>query len=136
MSGLDRELAYRLGKFLVVGCTGLIVNDAALYAFYQLLRLPLVPASTLATSLAIGNNFMLNDRWTFSGQRDARALRAFMRFGVVSVAGLAMSSLILWCLVSFVNVHYLFANLVGIALAAGSNYAVNSRWTWNRSTAE
>jgi putative flippase GtrA len=37
MSGADRELASRLGKFLVVGSTGVVVNNAALYAFYLLI---------------------------------------------------------------------------------------------------
>ena len=85
MSGADRdplrmpggslrepqERASRLGKFLVVGGTGVVLNNAALYAFYQMLRLPLVVASALAVTLAIGNNFVLNDRWTFGHGRHA-----------------------------------------------------------------
>lgn len=133
-SGLSAEgLASRLGKFLVVGCIGLIVNNAALYAFYQLLRLPLILASTLATSLAIGNNFVLNDRWTFNGRRDAALARAFIRFGLVSLGGLAITAFTLWALVTYLNLHYLVANLIGIGLSTGSNFAANSTWTWSRS---
>jgi dolichol-phosphate mannosyltransferase len=134
MSPADRELAARLGKFLVVGGTGLIVNNAALYAFYQQLRLPLILASTLAVSLAIGNNFVLNDRWTFKRRRDAAFARAFIRFCLVSLGGLAISTFTLWALVTYLNLHYLVANMVGVGLSTGSNFGANARWTWSRSS--
>lgn len=133
MSGADREMASRLGKFLVVGSTGVVINNAALYAFYQIFRLPLVPASALAVSLAIGNNFVLNDRWTFQQPRDAASLRRFIRFCVVSLGGLLVTTFTLWALVTYLDVQYLLANLVGIGLATASNFVANVRWTWSRS---
>jgi dolichol-phosphate mannosyltransferase len=133
MSGADRELASRLGKFLVVGGTGLVVNNAALYAFYQMLRLPLVLASALAVTLAIGNNFVLNDRWTFHHSGHAVLLRRFAQFCVVSLAGLAVTTLTLWTLVTYLDVYYLLANLVGIGLGTASNFVANLKWTWSRS---
>src|ERR1700704_2250002 len=99
MSGADRELVSRLSKFLVVGGTGVVVNNAALFALYQLLGLPLVVASVLAVTLAIGNNFVLNDRWTFNQARHAASLHRFVRFGVVSLGGLAVTTVTLWALV-------------------------------------
>jgi dolichol-phosphate mannosyltransferase len=133
MSGADRELASRLGKFLVVGGTGVVLNNAALYAFYQLLRLPLITASALAVSLAIGNNFVLNDRWTFQHPRDAASLSRFVRFSLVSLGGLLVTTSTLWALVTYLDVQYLLANLLGIALATASNFIVNLKWTWSRS---
>src|ERR1700730_6639581 len=134
MPDANRELAFRLGKFLVVGGTGVVVNNAALYAFYQLLRLPLAVASALAVTLAIGNNFALNDRWTFNQGRHATRCRRLARFSVVSVGGLAITTLTLWSLVTYLDVHYLVANLVGIGLGTGSNFVANSMWTWSRSS--
>jgi dolichol-phosphate mannosyltransferase len=133
MPGANRELASRLGKFLVVGGTGVVVNNAALYAFYQILRLPLAVASAFAVTLAIGNNFVLNDRWTFHQSRHA-GLRRFARFSVVSVGGLAITTLTLWSLVTYLDVQYLVANVIGIGLGAGSNFVANLMWTWSRSS--
>jgi dolichol-phosphate mannosyltransferase len=133
MSGADRELASRLAKFLVVGGTGVVLNNAALYTFYQLLRLPLVVASALAVVLAIGNNYVLNDRWTFRRPRQTPSLHRFVQFCVVSLGGLAITTLTLWTLVAFLNVQYLVANAIGISLATGSNFLVNLNWTWSRS---
>jgi len=133
MSGADRELASRLGKFLVVGGTGVVLNNAALYTFYQMLRLPLVVASALAVTLAIGNNYVLNDRWTFKHGRHAAPLERFVRFSLVSLSGVTITSLILWALVTFLGVHYLLANVVGIAFGTASNFVANLNWTWSGS---
>jgi dolichol-phosphate mannosyltransferase len=129
MSAVHRALAARLGKFLVVGGTGVVLNNAALFALYQILRLPLVIASALAVTLAIVNNFVLNDRWTFG--RRTPSLRRFGRFGVVSLGGLLISTGVLWVLVTYLSVQYLVANLVGIALATGWNFVGNLAWTWS-----
>jgi dolichol-phosphate mannosyltransferase len=126
-----QALASRLGKFLVVGGTGVVLNNVALYAFYQLLRLPLVVASALAVTLAIANNYLLNDRWTFS--RKAGSLRRFVRFTLVSLVGLTITTATLWALVTLLGVHYLVANVVGIALGTGSNFFGNLNWTWSGS---
>jgi putative flippase GtrA len=133
MSGADRELASRLGKFLVVGGAGVVLNNAALYALYQLLRLPLVVASALAVTLAIGNNYILNDRWTFNQGGHAASFRRFLRFSLVSLAGLTITTATLWALVTFLNVPFLVANVVSIGLSTGSNFLANLNWTWNGS---
>jgi dolichol-phosphate mannosyltransferase len=133
MPGANRELAARLGKFLVVGSTGVMVNNAALYAFYQQLRLPLVTASTLAVTLAIANNFVLNDRWTFSERHQSAWLRRFAQFSLASLGGLALATLTLWLLVTFLDVQYVIANTVGIAIGTGSNLVTSMTWTWARS---
>jgi dolichol-phosphate mannosyltransferase len=129
MSAVDRVLAARLGKFLVVGGTGVVLNNASLYALYQVLRLPLVVASALAVTLAIANNFVLNDRWTYG--RRTLSLRRFFRFSLVSLSGLLVTTVVLWTLVTYLSVQYLAANLVGIALGLGWNFVGNLAWTWS-----
>jgi dolichol-phosphate mannosyltransferase len=133
MSGANRELAARLVKFLVVGGTGVVVNSAALYAFYQLLSLPLIVASALAVTLAIGNNFVLNDRWTFAGHHRSAWFFRIARFSLASIGGLMLASLTLWLLVTYLGVQYVIANLVGISLGTASNLTASLMWTWARS---
>ena len=132
MSAADREFVHRLGKFLVVGASGVVVNNAALFTLYQLLRFPLVVASSLAIGLAVVNNFLLNDRWTFEQQRSPLpvAARRFLRFGVASLGGLVLTTLTLWLLVNQLGLHYLVANLIGAGAGAIANYLVNTRWTY------
>jgi dolichol-phosphate mannosyltransferase len=137
MTGADWEFVRRLGKFLVVGASGVVVNNAALFTLYQVLRLPLVGASTAAVALSIVNNFIWNDRWTFEQHNGAfsSGMRRFARFGVASFGGLVLTTLTLWLLVNELGVHYLVANCIAAGAGAASNYLVNTRWTYGPSNA-
>ena len=113
---------------MVVGCSGVVVNSVTLFVLYQFLGLPLVMASTLSVELAIANNFVWNDRWTFHAVQSP--LSRFVKFNLVSLAGLVLTTATAWLLVQQADVNYLLANLAGIALAAVCNFVVNFTWTW------
>lgn len=125
----EREALARLARFLAVGGAGVLVNSLALFVLYQQARLPLLAASALAVELAIVSNFVWNDVWTF--RRKGLSLSRFARFNLVSLGGLVLTTLTLWLLAGHAGVPYLGANLVGIALATGWNFAANTTWTWS-----
>lgn len=122
------DLLAKLSKFSLVGGTGVIVNSLALFYLYDRVQLPLAVASAVAVEVAIANNFLLNDRWTF-GVKVPRLAR-FAKFNAVSLGGLAITTATLWTLATYLGIYYLLANLVGIALATTWNFAVNLVWTW------
>ena len=124
----ERARLTRLGRFLVVGGTGVLVNSLALLILFQWAHLPLMVASALSAELGIIHNFYWNDRWTF--KRTQLSWRRFARFNLVSLAGLVLTTGTLWVLVRHLGVYYLTANLLGIALATAWNFAANSWWTW------
>ena len=136
MTGADREFVRRLAKFLVVGASGVVINNVTLFTLYQFLRVPLILASGAAAVVAIGNNFLWNDRWTFGQHHTAlsSAARRFARFGLASLGGQVLTTLTLWVLVNAVGLHYLVANLLAIGAGTASNFFINSRWTYRKAT--
>ncbi len=118
----------RLGKFLLVGGTGVGVNTVVLFLLHQVAGLPVVAASALAVEVAIVSNYLLNDRWTFGHRRPS--LRRFAQFNVVSLGGLLLTTTAVWVLTTALGIHYLVANLAGIGLATSWNFAANVYWTW------
>ncbi|HEY7347157.1 MAG TPA: GtrA family protein [Ktedonobacterales bacterium] len=120
----------RLSKFLVVGGAGVLVNSGALVLLHQLLSLPLVIASMLAVELSIAHNFVWNDLWTF-GKRWL-SWRRFLKFNLISLGGLVITTATLWALVTGLHSPYLLANLLGILLATGWNFIINVLWTWRK----
>jgi len=120
----------RLSKFVIVGGSGVGVNTLVLYCLHQLVGLPVLLASALGVELAILNNYIWNDRWTFRRQRPA--LSRFLRFNVVSLGGLVVTTSTVWVLTTNFGTHYLVANLLGIGLATAWNFAANLHWTWGR----
>ncbi len=98
----------RFLTFLAVGLSGLVVDMTILYLLtdIQTLHWPLTRSKILAAEVAIINNFLWNDRWTFGDmaaqQRGRRQkLRRFTKFNLVCLIGVGINVLILSCLLSF-----------------------------------
>lgn len=121
----------RLARFALVGVSGVGVNSGVLWLLHSGGGLPLAAASALAIETAIWNNFLLNDLWTFHGHQHRRPwwARAVAFHATAATAALINLGLLL-ALVAWAGMHYLIANLIAIATAAGVNYSVSALWTW------
>jgi putative flippase GtrA len=116
-----------IAKFVVVGGSGTVLNTAILYLLHQWLHVPLMAASAVAVEVAVVNNYLLHDRWTFATR--SPSLRRFAKFNAASLGGLAVNVLVLW-LLTRMGLHYLVANLIGIAAAFAVNCALSANWVW------
>jgi dolichol-phosphate mannosyltransferase len=116
--------------FGIIGVFGLGVNMALLFLLASVGANHLIAAAA-ASEVSLLGNFFLNDRWTFSdaGATSPRLQRAF-QYNVVALGGMGLQIAILAVLAMGAGMHYLIANLLGIAVATLSNYALNSRFTW------
>jgi dolichol-phosphate mannosyltransferase len=123
----------RFIRFAFVGGSGVAVNMIALWLLHDKLGLGLTRSSLIATSLAIANNFVWNNFWTFKAT--SVQSRRLAQFIAISLIGMAITAAILNILVAFGS-HYAPANLIGIMLATAWNFFANSRWTWSDDTAE
>jgi putative flippase GtrA len=127
-----RWLPERFTKFAVVGGGGVLLNSLVLYLLHQVLGMPVFLASAIAVEVAILNNYVWNDRWTFREQRPSR--RRLAQFNVVSLGGLLITTGTVWLLATEHGVYFLVANLIGIGLATGWNFGVNVAWTWGHAS--
>jgi dolichol-phosphate mannosyltransferase len=119
----------RLARFHVVGGSGVIVNSLALFLLYGLVGLPFLVASAVSVELAITNNFVWNDVWTFARSGGTR-LGRFAKYNTIALIGLIVTTVTAWALVNLIGVPYLVANLLGIGLAALCNFAASTLWAW------
>ena len=117
----------RFVRFAFVGGSGVVVNMAALWLLHDQLGVVLDLASVLAISLAIVNNFLWNNFWTF--RATGIQSRRLAQFVVVSLVGMAINYAVLKVLAGR-GIHYAPANLAGIMVATAWNFYANSRWTW------
>jgi putative flippase GtrA len=130
IKSLARRLSTgRILKFAVVGGSGAVLNTAVLYVLYRRLQVPLVAASALAAELAVVNNYLLNDRWTFAAR--SPSIRRFAKFNVSSLGGLAVNVLSVWFLTRH-GLPVLVANLAGIAAGMAVNLTLSVTWVWRR----
>jgi dolichol-phosphate mannosyltransferase len=129
MQAVALERWFQLGRFVLVGGSGVLVNSLTLFVLYGMAGMPFIVASAVSVELAITNNFVWNDIWTFARCGGSGLVR-FARFNLVSLMGLVVTTSTAWLLVHVVGVHYLIANLVGISLASICNFVASVRWTW------
>lgn len=122
-----RAAAGRIFKFAIVGGTGVAINVSVLYMLSRWAALPLVAASILAVELATISNYVFNDTWTF-GTRSP-SLSRFAKFNVASLVGLALNVLCVW-LLTRLSLHFLLADLTGIAAGFAVNYTFSVGWVW------
>jgi len=90
-------------KFAVVGFIGYVVNAVGLEVFYRAGLSP-GPATAVATELAIINNFILNNIWTFAEKKIVSWQRIpykFFEFNFTSLGALIIQTVVVWMGTSF-----------------------------------
>jgi putative flippase GtrA len=121
----------RLSRFSLVGASGVVVNNVALLVLHGLLGLALLPATVAAVEIALVSNYILHEVWTFRRRR--LSLQRFAYYSLAGLAALPVNVIAVQLLVGL-DMHYLPANLVGIAAGFAVNFAVSSKWIWSERT--
>src|SRR5256885_8584616 len=86
----------RFAKFAVVGLSGVAVDMAILWVLSGRLRWALTPSKLVAAEMAMANNFLWNDLWTFGDLAEKQGygmarLRRFAKFNGICAARLVLS---------------------------------------------
>ncbi len=123
-------------KFGLVGISGILVNQGILISLKEFAGFPLPVASVFAIEIAILNNFLWNDLWTFKidGQQQKMSSRwhRLISFQVVSAGGAVINFAILNFFAYMMGIDYRIANILGIVVGFTWNFFLNRRMTWTR----
>jgi len=124
-------------RFALVGLSGVFVDMAVLYLLHSGLDLPLTRSKILAAEIAILNNFLWNDLWTFASiSRQQKGwsprFKRFLKFNAICLAGLVLNVLILNVIYNLIfgqKWAYL-ANLIAIGFVTIWNFWLNLKLSW------
>ncbi|MBO9998789.1 MAG: glycosyltransferase [Cyanobacteria bacterium SID2] len=133
-----RVTLFPLARFLrfgMVGLSGVFVDMAVFYLLRDGLGWGLTRAAILSAEVAIFNNFLWNDRWTFADlsrrQRGWRKwFKRFLKFNFVCLAGLVLNVSIVNLLFNLLGANEYVAKLIAIALVTFWNFWVNLKLSW------
>ncbi|ARV58199.1 sulfonate ABC transporter permease [Nostocales cyanobacterium HT-58-2] len=136
----SQRVGFPIGRFLrfgLVGLSGVFVDMAVLYLLSDptTLALPLTRSKIIAGEVAIFNNFLWNDIWTFADvsshqQQWRQRLKRFLKFNIICLAGLVLNVLVLNLVFNFIIPNRYVANLIAIAIATVWNFWVNLKLSW------
>jgi dolichol-phosphate mannosyltransferase len=127
--------AARAAKFMTVGLSGAVVNLLAYRLLTATLGWAVWQAAAGSAALAIANNFIWNERFTFPETRKAlpgaRAVaHRFGTFSFISLVGLALNVGVVEVLVGLLRTHWLLGVVAGISIAGAWNFFANANFTW------
>ena len=142
---LDLWQIGRFFRFGVVGFSGVFVDMAVLYLLSDPTTLSwgLTRSKIIAAEVAIVNNFLWNDAWTFADMSRNQhgwnqRLKRFFKFNLVCLCGVLFNVVLLNVMFNFLGFNSLphgryIANFMAIAIVTVWNFWLNMKLSW-RST--
>ncbi|MBN4004850.1 glycosyltransferase [Nostoc sp. LPT] len=135
---LSRKVKFPIGRFVrfgFVGFSGVFVDLTVFHLLRTVIHLGLTRSTILSAGVAIVNNFLWNDVWTFSdisqGQRALhQRFKRFLKFSAVCLAGVILQALIINFLYNVLEINQYLAKLIAIAVATIWNFWVNLKLSW------
>ncbi|NMF58485.1 glycosyltransferase [Pseudanabaena yagii] len=127
----------RFLKFGIVGFSGVCVDMAILYLLSDAstLHWGLTRSKIISSEVAVINNFLWNDLWTFSDisshQKGWRKrIKRFLKFNFICLFGMGLNLIILNLLYNYAHINQYLANLIAIAIVTIWNFWFNLKLSW------
>lgn len=131
LSKLMRRSAVRqFIKFSIVGASNTLIDLGGYVILTRAFGVYFIAANICSWLIAVCSSFVLNKYWTFRTHEPARVLNQYLKFFIVSVGALMLSTLILHILVTRWSISDLFAKGITIAFVVVWNFGMNKRWTF------
>jgi dolichol-phosphate mannosyltransferase len=125
----------RFLRFGAVGFSGVFVDLTIFHLMRTVINLGLTRSTILSAEIAILNNFLWNDLWTFgdisrkqTGKR--QRFKRFLKFNIVCLAGIIIQTLVVNFLFNSLGMNQYMAKLIAIAVATIWNFWVNLKLSW------
>ncbi|HET9012339.1 MAG TPA: GtrA family protein [Gemmatimonadaceae bacterium] len=119
----------QLGKFLLVGLSGYVVNLVVFTFSLEVLDVHHIAAATVAFAVAVTNNFWWNRHWTFAARGGHAGFQA-ARFFAVSVTAFLIQVAFLELLITQADMRKVLAQAISLALATPVNFVGNKLWSF------
>jgi len=125
----------RFIRFGLVGFSGVFVDMAVFYLLREHVELGLTRSAILSAEVAILNNFLWNDLWTFGDisrhQRGWRKrFKRFLKFNVICLVGLILNVSLVNLLFNVFGINEYVAKLIAIAAVTVWNFWINLKLSW------
>ncbi|MBT4835353.1 GtrA family protein [Candidatus Woesearchaeota archaeon] len=122
----------RLPKpILYILCAGIatLIDIGLLFIFTEFFKIMYLFSATLSYTSGIAVNYGLNRKITFKN-KSRKIFKQFMLFVFVSLVGLIFTLLFIALFVEILNIWYIFAKLMTIALVFIWSYNANNKLTF------
>lgn len=121
----------RIGKFALVGFTGLCIIEVLLFLLTEFVGFYYIISGMMAFEIAVVSNFTIHEKWTFRDRKKKdKWFRRLAKYNTVSIAGMAINTIFLFAFTEFLGIYYLVSNILAAFIVFNWNYFVNIKKTW------
>ncbi len=117
-----KKLISQLVKFGFVGGIAFLIDYGFLYIFTEYFHLYYFVSSILSFSISVIFNYIASVIWVFDVDKEKSKVRNFIIFIFLSVVGLAINQLIMWCGVEVLSYYYMLVKLVATFIVMVFNF--------------
>ena len=129
---------FPIGRFIrfgLVGGSGVFVDLAVFHLLRRLVGLGLTRSTIISAEVAIINNFLWNDAWTFrdmSSQQKGwrKRIKRFLKFNLICFAGVILQTLIVNFLFNVLGINEYLAKIIAIVIVTFWNFWINLKLSW------
>jgi dolichol-phosphate mannosyltransferase len=132
---LDLLPIKRFVRFGISGFSGVFVDFGIFYLLRTILSLGLTRSTILSSEIAIINNFLWNDLWTFgdiSRQQKGwhKRLKRLLKFNLICLSGLVLNVLLVNFLFNVLEINEYISKIIAIAAVTFWNFWFNLKLSW------
>lgn len=120
-------------KFSVVGVSNTILDFGVYYVFTRKVGLHYLPSNVISFTTAATWSYIINRNWTFR-DTTSRVHTQYLKFLIVSVIGLGLTSLLLYFFVGHLHLHDLVGKALAVIIVLVWNFTLNRLWTFRKPT--
>ena len=118
------KLVKQFGKYLVVGGIAFVVDFATLVACTEWVGLHYLLAATLGFGIGLITNYFLSIVWVFSERSLSNWKIEFFVFGIIGIAGLAMTGLMMWAGTDVAGIDYRICKVATVFVVTAWNFGL------------
>ncbi len=118
-------------KFLIVGI-GIAAFVLSFTIFLtSILHIHYTISVAISIEIAVIWSFFVHDRWTFANVPKTTSTKSrFVKFNLISLAGLGVNEVVLIFFTTQVNLHYSISEAIAIFIAFFFNYFFQKKVSW------
>jgi putative flippase GtrA len=130
---IDPARLAALVRFLLVGFTGIAVNELVYVGMVDNLSVWFVVAAIVSTEASTTWNFLGNELWAFSGRKFAGAAWArYLMYAGMNNALLMARVPMLWLLSDFAHLNAAWSNLIALGALFAIRFLFSDGWIWRK----
>ena len=106
------KILTQFGKFGFVGIVCFIIDYGLMILLTEFFNVPYLISCGLSFSVSVVVNYYLSMKYVFVSRDDLSKKKEFVIFVALSIAGLILTELLMWLMVSKLAIHYMFSKIV------------------------